>query len=110
MSTTDEEHPASDDKPPSEGISRNLKHVIQKLSDGYQLRDYAFHISSYHTQHLTEEAAQFRKRLLLQGLDEDDLFIIHEFLNIKFDGELMKMSDKKLTEQRAETLGSFIVG
>ncbi|MFC1656143.1 hypothetical protein ACFL3C_04705 [Patescibacteria group bacterium] len=108
MSTTDD-NPTSDDKPPPNlGISRDVKRVIRKLSDSYELRDYAFHIAAYHAQHLTDEAAGFRNRLLLQGLDEEDLFTIHEFLNIKFDGELMKMYDKNLTEQRAEMLGSFI--
>lgn len=107
MSTTDD-NPPSDDQPPPIRISRDVKRVIGKLTNSYELRDYAFHIAAYHAQHLTDEAAEYRRRLLLQGLDEDDLFTIHEFLNIKFDGELMKMSDKKLTEKRAEILESFI--
>ncbi len=108
MSTTDDNSTSDDQPPPNIGISRDVKKVIRKLSDSYELREYVFHIAAYHAQHLTDEAAGYRKRLLLQGLDEKDLFTLHEFLNIKFDGEVMKMSDKSLTEKRAKILELFI--
>jgi hypothetical protein len=101
MSTPDDK-PPSDDYPPPR--NSNLKKIIQKLSKKHELREYIKYIASYHAAHLIEERKNLQERLLLQGLEEKDLFIIHKFLQIEFDGDLIKISDKGLTKKRANIL------
>ena len=107
MSTTDDK-PPSDDDPPPDNIPKNLTRVIQKLSNTYELRDYVQHLAVYHAHDLMHEATELKQRLLLQGLDDDDLYVIHEFLKITFDGDLMKIADRSMTENRAQKLGVFL--
>lgn len=101
MSTTE-------DQPPPELISPDLKQAIKKLSNKYELQDYVCHLTSYHAQHLTDEFLLLKERLLLQGLDDDDLHLLHDFLQVKFDGELMKMADKNLTKKQAVKLDQYL--
>jgi hypothetical protein len=113
MSTTDDKPPSDDDPPPDsppdpDNLPKNLTRVIQKLSNTYELRDYVQHLAVYHAHDLTDEAIELKQRLLLQGLDDDDLYAIHEFLKITFDGDLMKIADRSMTENRAQKLGVFL--
>lgn len=107
MSITDENSP-SDEDPPSKNLPEALEKAIKKLTDKYELHDYVQHLTAYHTHHLTNETSTFKDRLLLQGLDNNDMYAIHNFLNITFDGELMKMANQSLTEKRAKTLKIFL--
>ena len=88
-----------DDKPPSDKPP-SIKKIIEKLSDKHGLKDYAEHLVFYQD----EETNRFKELLLLQGLDEDDMFTIHEFLNITFDGDIIKIHNRKLTEKRTKQL------
>ena len=103
MSTTDDQ-PPSDEDPPTVNIPRNLTRVIRKLSNAYELHDYVKHLAFYNAHNFEDEAAELKHRLLLQGLDDNDMYTIHDYLKVDFDGELMKIADQKKTEKRANIL------
>lgn len=98
-----------DDIPPSPiRSSRNLKEIIDKLQNKHELQEYVEQLTAFNAYHLTDIAEEMRQNLMLQGLDEEDLHDIHEYLLVSFDGELMKTEDRKLTEKRANTLNDMI--
>jgi len=98
-----------DDLPPSTiRSSRTIPKIIEKLQNKHELLDYIEQLVAFNAHHLTDVAEEMRHNLKLQGLDEEDLHEIHEFLKVSFDGELMKAEDKKLTEKRAEELTQII--
>lgn len=95
-----------DDIPPS---TVQVKRVLRKLTSKYELSDYIRHLVFYdEEQHLADESKRLRERLLLQGLDDEDLYDIYEFLQIKFDGELMKIANKAITERRTRQLEVYL--
>lgn len=99
----------SDDLPPSAiRSSRNIQKIIEKLQNKYQLKDYIDQLAAFNSHHLKEIADNLRHELQLQGLDDDDLYEIHEFLLITFDGDIMKTENKKETEKRAKELNELI--
>ena len=107
MSTPDDQPPS--DQPPPKKTTIHVKRVIGKLTSKYELSDYVRHLVFYDgEQHLVDEATRLREGLLLQGLDEEDLFDIHEFLHIKFDGNIMKIANKGITERRTRELEKYL--
>jgi hypothetical protein len=101
-------HTTDDQPPSSEPPSPSLKETIAKLDNKYELQEYAMQLSSFNAYHLSNIADDLKERLMLQGLDENDLRNIHEYLGITFDGELVKYTDKKFTEERAHNLSAFL--
>lgn len=98
-----------DDLPPSPTrSSRNIKKIIDKLQNKHQLKDYINQLTAFNAHHLTDITEEMRHNLLLQGLDENDLHQIHEFLLITFDGDLMKTENREETEKRAIKLNGLI--
>lgn len=99
-----------EDKPPPLGIreKNNIKHIVNKLSNRYELSDYATHLIIYRAHHLTEEIENLKQQLLLQGLDEEDLHMIHEFLGIEFEGEICKILNRIHSEKRLKSLLGFL--
>jgi len=99
---------ADDQPPPADLPSPSLKKVISKLQNKHELLEYIEQLTAFHAQHLSDVVEEMRERLLLQGLDEDDLHEIHEFLQVTFDGNLMKTEDKKLSQKRARDFSAFL--
>ena len=98
-----------DDLPPSPiRSSRNLKEIIKKLQNKHELHEYVEQLTAFNAHHLTDVVEEMRKNLMLQGLDEEDLYEIHEYLLVSFDGELMKTEDRKMTQDRANDLLEMI--
>jgi hypothetical protein len=98
-----------DDLPPSAiRSSRNIHKIIDKLQNKHQLKDYIEQLTAFNAHHLTDITEEMRHNLLLQGLDENDLHEIHEFLLISFDGDLMKTENQDQTEKRATELNGLI--
>ena len=98
-----------DDIPPSPiRSSRNIQQIIAKLQNKHELQEYVEQLTAFNAHHLTDVAEEMRQNLMLQGLDEEDLHDIHEFLLVSFDGELMKTEDRQLTEERAHELSGLI--
>lgn len=99
MSTSDDIPPSeSDDFPPP------VREVVDKLDNKNELSEYLNHLSAYHTHHLSDLTQELQERLLLQGLDEDDLYNLHEFLAVEFENGLLRTGNKKLTETRVGLL------
>ncbi len=101
-------HTTDDQPPSSEPPSPSLKETIAKLDNKYELHEYAVQLAAFNAYHLSDIINELKQRLMLQGLDEDDLFNIHEYLGISFDGDLIKSSDKLLTQKRVHELTSFL--
>ncbi len=98
-----------DDIPPSPiRSSRNLKKIIEKLQNKHELQEYVEQLTAFNAYHLTDVAEEMRQNLMLHGLDEDDLYEIHEYLMVSFDGDLMKTENQKLTQDRADDLSGMI--
>ncbi|MFC1600183.1 hypothetical protein ACFL3T_04105 [Patescibacteria group bacterium] len=98
-----------DDLPPSATrSSRTVQKVIGKLQNKHELQEYIEQLTAFNAHHLTHVTEEMRHNLKLQGLDEEDLHEIHEFLLVSFDGDLMKTEDRKLTEERAHELSGLI--
>ncbi|MFC1810858.1 hypothetical protein ACFLZH_05135 [Patescibacteria group bacterium] len=102
MNTTD------DQPPPVDLPSGNLKEVIKKLQNKHELLEYVEQLTAFNAHHLLDVTEELRERLLLQGLDENDLREVHEYLKVTFDGDLMKSEDRKLTQKRARDLTGFL--
>lgn len=98
-----------DDLPPSPTrSSRTVKKIIEKLQNKHELLEYVEQLTAFNAYHLTDIAEKMRQNLMLQGLDEEDLHDIHEFLLVSFDGDLMKTENRKLTQKRADDLYGLI--
>lgn len=82
--------------------------IIDKLQNKHDLLEYVEQLTAFNAHHLTDVAEEMRQNLMLQGLDEEDLHEIHEFLHVSFDGDLMKTEDRKLTQDRADNLSVMI--
>jgi len=102
MNTTD------DQPPPADLPSGSLKIAIDKLQNKHELLEYVEQLTAFNAQHLSDVTEELRERLLLQGLDEDDLHDIHEFLKVTFDGDLMKSEDRAITQRKARALSYFL--
>lgn len=98
-----------DDLPPSPlRSSRNLKEIIEKLQNKHELHEYVEQLTAFNAHHLTDVVEEMRENLMLQGLDEEDLHKIHEYLLVSFDGDLMKTENRKITQDRAIDLLGMI--
>lgn len=99
----------SDDQPPSADLpSKSLKNTINKLQNKYELLEYVEQITAFNSYHLSDITDELKNRLMLQGLDENDLREIHEYLKITFDGDLMKTENRKLSQKRAHDISAFL--
>ena len=98
-----------DDLPPSPiRSSQTIRQIIRKLQNKHELQEYVEQLTAFHAYHLTDIIDEMRQNLMLQGLDEEDLHNIHEFLMVSFDGDLMKTENQKLTQKRAIKLSGLI--
>lgn len=103
MKSKDDQSSVSDLPP-----STKLKEVIKKLQNPHELHEYIEQLTAFNAHHLSDITTEIRHKLMLQGLDEDDLHEIHEFLKITFDGEIMKLEDRKLSQKRAREFTAFL--
>lgn len=99
----------ADDQPPSPVSAPNtLKQAISKLDNKHELLEYVEHLTSFNAHHLFDVTNDLRQRLMLQGLDEDDMRSIHDYLEIEFDGDLIKTDNKEVTLKKADLLNKLI--
>lgn len=98
----------SDDIPPSDDFPPPIKQTVAKLSNKNDLEEYLNHISAHHTHHLSDLTHELQERLLLQGLDEDDLFDIHEYVAVIFENGMLQTHDKLLTEKKVKQLQQYL--
>ena len=94
----------SDDLPPSDDFPPPIKQTVDKLDNTIDLGQYLDHLSAHHTHHLSDLTQDLQERLLLQGLDENDLFDLHKFVAVEFENGLLRAGDQNLTEKRVEQL------
>ena len=106
MSISDDT-PPSDDFPPPARLTKTVKAIVSKLNSKNELIEYLDHISAYNSYHLSDLTQELQERLLLQGLDEDDIYALHEFLAINFDNGLLYTTNRKTTEKRADILKKY---
>lgn len=100
--------PPSDDSPPPKTLIQPIKDTLGKLENKNELSEYLDHLSAYHTHHLSDLTRALQEKLMLQGLDEDDLFHLHNFLAIEFENGFLNTANKELTEKRAVLLQKYL--
>ncbi|MBA4337138.1 hypothetical protein C0416_05215 [bacterium] len=100
--------PSPNDSPPPRALTKRVKKAIEKLRNKNELSEYLSHISTCHTYHLSELTSELQEKLLLQGLDQDDIYDLHNFLAIEFENGLLKTLDKEVTEARAALIQEYL--
>jgi len=98
----------SDDIPPSDDFPPPMKKAIDKISNKSGLNNYLTHLSAYQSYHLLDLTRELQEGLLLQGLDQNDLYSLHEFLAIEFDNGFIKTNDKELTKRQVKLLQKYL--
>ncbi len=99
-----DDQPNASDLPPS----TKLQNIIKKLHNPHELYEYIEQLTAFNEPHLADITAELRNGLMLQGLDQNDLHEIHEFLKITFDGDIIKLENKNLSQKRAREFSAFL--
>ena len=97
-----------DDQPPPSSPSKGVENAIHKLQNKLELADYMNHLVYLKTNQLSEVTEEMQEKLMLQGLDEDDLYHIHDFLEVSFDGELIKTPNEEISKKRLIQLSKLL--
>ncbi len=92
----------SDDIPPSDDVPPSIKKTLGKINDINGFNNYLDHILAYHTHHLSNLTHELQERLMLQGLDYNDLYTLHQFLEINLDNGIIE--SYKRTCRNTETI------
>ncbi|MCD6109730.1 hypothetical protein J7J83_03155 [bacterium] len=98
----------SDDIPPSDDVPPSIKKTLSKINDINGFNNYLDHLLAYHTHHLSNLTHELQERLMLQGLDYNDLYTLHQFLEINLDNGIIESNNKDLTRERTATLKQYL--
>ena len=101
MNTTDE-------PPPPDSISPEIVRIVRKISNRKSFTDYLQHIASAHANQYFDILSELKNQLLLDGLDDEDIHVLHQFIKINFDGDLIKIADLDSTKTQAQKLYTFV--
>lgn len=97
--------PPSDDFPPPRFLPHSVQKTLSKISNSNEFSDYLNHICTYHAYHLDDLTHELQERLMLQGINENDLFSLHAFLGVEYENGILTSKNPDLTKTR----GTLIV-
>ncbi|MBD3156518.1 hypothetical protein GF369_01690 [Candidatus Peregrinibacteria bacterium] len=98
--------PPSDDFPPPRSLPYSVKKTLSKISNVNEFSDYLDHICAYHAYHLDDVTHELQERLMLQGLDEDDLFTLHVFLGVEYENGILTSKNHNITKKQGTLLAN----
>lgn len=96
--------PPSDDFPPPRPLPYSVEKTLSKISNVNEFSDYLNHVCAYHAYHLEDTTRELQERLMLQGLDEDDLFILHSFLGVEYENGILTSKNPDITKTQGTML------